>query len=169
MSLDECFTDGQPQAGPARMLLATMLRTVEALKYVRQLGRSDARPIIRHRNNNPLIKYLSADAYFTLAIRQRINDQIVQHNLYTRTVYVDRWQGGRNMRGDRNARVLQPLDDLRHEILYPGGRAIEEEQPRLLPREIEQVVDKLGQAVSFAANHLQEVLLIRKRPGYVFL
>src|SRR5450755_396173 len=89
VGLYECFADCQPQAGPARMLLATTLRTVEALKYVRQLVRSDARPIIRHRNNNPLILYLGADAYFTLAIRQRVDDQIVQHNLYTRAIHVN--------------------------------------------------------------------------------
>ena len=68
-----------------------------------------------------------------------------------------------------NPRVTQSLDGLRHEILHPGGSAIEEEQPSFLAREVEQVADELRQPIGFAADCLQEMALVCKRPGHVFL
>src|SRR5579859_3739537 len=146
------------------MLLATVPRAVETLEHVWQFVRGHAGSIIRNGENNAISPSFGANIHFVLAIYERVRDQVVQHNFYTRAICVDRRKVVGNMQGKGRASKAQALDGLCYKVLHSHRFAIEQEQTGFLAREIKQVADEQRQSVCFAADGLQEMALVSKRP-----
>src|SRR5205814_262509 len=111
-----------------------------------------ARSVIRNCYNYRLVPLLGNNAHFACIIRERIGDQIVEHDLDACAIHVAWRQVVRNAHSYRDAWVAQPLDSLHYEVLHPGRPAIEEEETSFLAREVEQVADEPRQSVGFAVD-----------------
>src|SRR5213080_1089337 len=109
-----------------------MLCSVKTLKHMWQLVGRDARSIIRNCYDHCIVPPLSSDMHFALTVHRRIGDQVVKHHLDAPAVYVDQRQVIRELHRDRDAWVIQLLDDLGHEILYPGRYTLEQEETSFL-------------------------------------
>src|SRR5579859_1844063 len=127
MGFDEGFADGQPEAGPPGMLSVPVTRPVETLEDVGQLVWVDARSIVDHGYDEHIIALHGADLYCVASIDQRVGDQVMHHDFYTRAIHVDCWQVVGDMRGKYDTWLTQPFDRFCDKILYTGGGAFEQE------------------------------------------
>ena len=98
--------------------------------------------------------------HITCPIRERIGEQVVEHDLDACAIQVDWRQVVRNVHSYRDAWVTQPLDSLHYEVLQTGRPAIEQEETSFLAREVEQVADEPRQPIGFAADCFEEMALV---------